>query len=240
MALPLFRAFRASILVTFSAGALASVIACSGSSSSPAAPADAAALSDAPGVHSTDDARRAYLGLDKSVDKAITLGFDGFNAASSANIPTQETTGDATGTMQIGGQVDQGASSNKTMRLTDTLTAYSDDGVTAYDTGSNAPAALSMMLSKIPNGTLSGTLSGSFTMSAAPLTDAGASADAGASDAGAAEPPLVGVVTLALTFTGDLQPDPNDATKVQRKPGTTHITGTASAGGYTFNVDVTR
>jgi hypothetical protein len=201
--------------------------ACSGSNSN-VVPSDASI--DGPGVHSTDDARRAYLGLDASVDKAITLGFQGFNAASSANIPTQQTTGNASGTMSIGGQVDQGNSSNKTMRLTDTLTAYSDDGVTAYDS-SGSPAALSMKLANVPTGTLSGTLDGTFVMSSAP--DAGATSP----DAGA---PLVGNVTLSLTFTGDLQPDPTDATKVQRKPGTTHITGTASAGGFTYQVDVTR
>jgi hypothetical protein len=203
-----------------------------------APPADAAA--DAPGVHSTDDARRAYLGLDESIDKAITLGFDGFNAASSANIPTQHGTGAATGTMDIGGQVDQGNSSNKTMRLTDTLTAYSDDGVTAYDTGSNAPAQLDMTLNKIPTGTLNGSLNGSFTMSAAVRPDGGGSADGGVVPAADAGAPLVGVVTLALTFTGDLQANASDASKVERKPGTTHITGTASAGGFTYAVDVTR
>ncbi len=209
--------------------ALALLAACSGSSSNVAAPPADASI-DGPGVHSTDDARRAYLGLDASVDKAITLGFQGFNAASSANIPTQQTTGNASGTMSVGGQVDQGQSTNKTMRLTDTLTAYSDDGVTAYDSA-GSPASLDMTLDKIPTGTLSGTLSGTFVMSPAP--DAGAASP----DAGA---PLVGNVTLSITFTGDLQPDPNDATKVERKPGTTHITGTASAGGFTYQVDVTR
>jgi hypothetical protein len=40
-------------------------------------------------VHSDADAMKANLGLDASVDKAINLGFAGFNAAASANIPTQ-------------------------------------------------------------------------------------------------------------------------------------------------------
>lgn len=221
---------RASI---FTCVALALAASGCGSSSSGGAPADASI--DGPGVHSVDDARRAYLGLDASIDKAITLGFAGFNAATNANIPTQQTTGAFTGTMQVGGQVDQGASTNKTMRLTDTLTGYSDDGVTAYDSN-GAPAALDMTLNKIPTGTLTGSLNGAFTMSPAMVPDGGGPVDAGA-DAGA---PLVGVVTLALTFTGDLQPDPNDPMKVQRKPGTTHITGTASAGGFTYPVDVTR
>jgi hypothetical protein len=225
---------RTSIVAFFVLSAATAAGACSGSSNNGSPPADASA--DGPGVHSTDDARRAYLGLDPSIDKAITLGFQGFNAATSANIPTQQTTGAATGTMQVGGQVDQGASTNKTMRLTDSLTAYSDDGVTAYDSN-GTPAQLNMTLNKIPTGTLTGSLNGSFTMSAAVLPDGGALPDAGAVDAGA---PLVGIVTLALSFTGDLQPNQSDPTKVERKPGTTHITGTASAGGFTYTVDVTR
>jgi hypothetical protein len=227
---------RALLIASLVAGAVVLAAGCSSSNSSGSAPpADAAP--DGPGVHSTDDARRAYLGLDESVDKAITLGFDGFNAATSANIPPQQTTGDATGTMKVDGHVDQGSSTNRVMNLNDTLTAYSDNGVTAYDTGSNGAAALSMTLKNVPTGTLTGSLNGSFTMSAAQYTDGGGPTDAGGADAGA---PLVGVVTLALTFTGDLQPNPSDPTKVERKPGTTHITGTASAGGFTFNVDVTR
>ena len=43
------------------------------------------------GVSSDEQARRAYVGLDVAIDKAINLGFDGFNAASSANIPAQIT-----------------------------------------------------------------------------------------------------------------------------------------------------
>ena len=49
------------------------------------------------GVNSTEQAKQAYLGLDESIDKAITLGFAGFNAASSANIPTEKTNGDGNG-----------------------------------------------------------------------------------------------------------------------------------------------
>src|SRR3954451_22262684 len=85
------------------------------------------------GVHSDADAQKAYLGLDASVDKAINLGFAGFNAASSANIPTQMTTGTVKGTLSVSGQVDQGASSNKTMRLVTAYVMYSDDGKVLYD-----------------------------------------------------------------------------------------------------------
>src|SRR5687768_13934921 len=59
---------------------------------------------------SVEDARRAYLGLDESIEKTLDLGMLGFNAASSANIPTQNGEGDVSGTITIDGQVDQGAS----------------------------------------------------------------------------------------------------------------------------------
>ncbi len=168
------------------------------------------------GVNNDEDAKLAYQGLDASIDKAIQLGFDGFNAASSANIPPQTAKGVKSGTMEISGQVDQGASDNKTMNLVETLTKYSDDGVLTYD--SAAPAALSMKLSKIPTGTLDGTLTGAFTITGQ----------------------LMGTVTLNLTFTGDLQPVATDMTKVQRKPGTTRITGTATSDFGVYQVDVTR
>lgn len=170
------------------------------------------------GVTSTDDAKRAYLGLDASIDKAITLGFDGYNAASSANIPPQTANGTKAGLMTVTGQVDQGASSNKTMNLAVAMTAYSDDGVTTYATSNIALPALSLALKKIPNGTFSGGLAGAFSMSGG----------------------LSGSVTLALTFSGSLEPDPSDNTQVRRKPGTTHITGTATSGTATYSVDVTR
>src|SRR6516162_8657547 len=72
-------------------------------------------------VSSTADAQKAYLGLDPSIDKAITLGFVGYNAATSANIDDHSMDGGVSGTLTVGGQVDQGTSSNKTMRLVETL-----------------------------------------------------------------------------------------------------------------------
>ena len=174
------------------------------------------------GVNSTEQAKQAYLGLDESIDKAITLGFEGFNAASSANIPTEQTTGDLSGTMEVTGQVDQGVSANKQMRLLETLTTYSDtDAGIVYDTSSDAgtdgaPAALGMSLQGIPTGTLSGSLDGTYGMSGA----------------------LNGLVTLSVTFNGQLEP--NDAGGVERKPGSTHITGTAVSGNGTYPIDVTK
>jgi hypothetical protein len=169
------------------------------------------------GVGSSADAERAYKGLDASIDKAIQLGFDGFNAASSANIPPQTGKGGSTGTITIGGQVDQGKSANKTMNLTDTLAKYSDDGKLTYDTAAGAPAALGMKLSMIPNGSLSGTLAGKFAVSG----------------------DLSGTVTLNVSFTSSLEPGTGGA-MVQRKPGTTHITGTADSDFGSYAIDVTR
>lgn len=168
------------------------------------------------GVASDEQARLAYLGLDLSIDKAIALGFDGFNAANSANIPPQMTVGTASGTLTVTGQVDQGASANKGMRLSETLDTYSDDGKLVYATTASALPALNMQLKGIPNGTLDGTLIGSLTVAGE----------------------LSGSVQLNLTFTGTLQP--GTGTKVERKPGTTRITGTATSGAGVYKVDVTR
>ena len=167
-------------------------------------------------VHSDADAQKAYLGLDASVDKAINLGFAGFNAATSANIPTEMTTGTLKGTLVVTGQVDQGSSSNKTMRLNTAYTMYADSGTVVYDTNASALPMLSMDLKNIPTGTLTGNFDGAFTMSG----------------------DLKNTVTLTLAFTGTLQA--GTGMTVIRAPGTTHITGTAVSDYGTFNVDVTR
>ena len=167
-------------------------------------------------VHSDADAQKAYLGLDASIDKAINLGFAGFNAASSANIPAQMTTGTLQGTLVVTGQVDQGASSNKTMRLATAYTMYADSGKVIYDTTATALPMLTMDLKNIPSGTLSGTFDGAFTMTG----------------------DLKNTVTLTLAFNGTLQSGGNNT--VVRAPGSTHITGTAVSDYGTFTVDVTR
>jgi hypothetical protein len=125
-------------------------------------------------IDSNEQARRAYLGLDASVSKSLQLGFDGFNAASSANIPTEMTVGLSAGTLTVVGQVDQGASANKGMRLSVGMVGYTDGDVivdekgdsihVSYDTDpdpTNQPA-LSLMLKGIPTGTLDGTLDGVY------------------------------------------------------------------------------
>ena len=176
----------------------------------------AAAAACGGAVNSTEDAKKAYMGLDPSVDKAIGLGFAGFNAASSANIDPQSTDGGVSGTLTVSGQVDQGSSSNKTMRLLETLSNYSDDGQVTYRTDSSGLPELTMNLKSIPTGTVDGTLNGPFLMSGA----------------------LSGQVSLALSFAGQLEAGADGG--VQRKAGTTHITGTATSPAGTYNVDVTR
>jgi hypothetical protein len=168
------------------------------------------------GVNSNADARKAYLGLDASIDKAITLGFAGFNTASSANISPQTTSGTKSGTLTVTGQVDQGASANKGMRLMTAYDRYSDDGAITYATDPNALPALTMQLKGIPTGTLNGTLVGSLNMSG----------------------DETGAVALNLSFAGNLMAGPNNT--VERATGTTHITGTATSAAGTYTVDVTR
>lgn len=181
-------------------GLVAFVVGCSGESSN--------------GVSSADTAKEAYLGLDPHIDKAITLGFQGFNAATSANIAPQTANGNTSGTLTVTGQVDQGKSANKTMHLTEQLTSYSDDGKITYAT-STAPT-LDMTLNGIPTGTMNGSLAGTYAMSGG----------------------LTGTVSLNLTFTSGLEP--GSGVLVQRQPGTTHVTGTATSDGGTFSIDITR
>ena len=174
------------------------------------------------GVDSDEAARAAYLNLDPAIAKSLQLGFDGFNAATSANIPDQMTTGDEMGTLMVSGQVDQGASANKGMRLMLTLVDYQDippseeDLDIVYDTGETLPA-LTLMLRDIPDGTLDGTLIGEFIMTGE----------------------IDGPVYLDLAIAGDIEPNPDDPTKVRRVPGTTTVTGTATSDYGTFAVDVT-
>jgi len=178
-------------------------------------------------VSSDEQARRAYLGIDPSIAKSITLGFDGFNTASSANISPQMVAGTASGTLTITGQVDQGSSANKGMRLLVGMTMYSDGPIMiddkghtisvtyATDTTTTTQPALDMMLKNIPTGTLDGTLMGTYHLTG----------------------DIKGDVTLDLTFTGTLMSGSNNT--VVRVPGSTHVTGTATSGGGMYMVDVT-
>src|SRR5262245_53525385 len=83
-------------------------------------------------INSNEQARRAYLGLDKSVSKCLALGFQGYNAATNANIPTEMSNGDATGTVGVSGHVDQGNPGQVNMGLSVAMTMYSD-GIIVVD-----------------------------------------------------------------------------------------------------------
>ncbi|MBF5043625.1 hypothetical protein FGE12_14610 [Aggregicoccus sp. 17bor-14] len=181
-------------------------------------------------VSSDEQAELAYLGLDQAVEKSLALGFAGFNTASSANISAQNGTGAATGALIVTGQVDQGSSSNKGMRLRVGMTDYSDgpvrlpedgDKSTPYSisyatsTDTTAQPELTLSLRNFPTGTFTGTLIGAFHM----------------------QGELEGDVALDLTMSGELESDGSGGTR--RKAGTTHVTGTAVSGEGEYHVDVT-
>ena len=176
-------------------------------------------------VSSDEQAKQAYLGLDPSIGKSITLGFAGFNTASSANISAQTAAGDVGGTLTITGQVDRGQSANKNMRLYVGMAAYTDGLQTADDqsvaiayatsTDPTMQPYLAMMLMGIPTGSVTGTLTGVYEMTG----------------------DLVGEVTLNLAFSGTLEAGPNNT--VVRTVGTTTVMGTAASNGGTYTVMVT-
>lgn len=191
---------------------------------------------DGPEISSDEEARRAYLGLDKSIEKSITLGFAGFNAADSANIPPQMTTGVLSGMLTITGQVDQGASANKGMRLRVGMVMYSDGVIKVmegdeeievditYDTTDvvEMQPYLEMKLNAIPapgdqttEGTWTGTLTGDYGMSG----------------------DLDGSATLMLMFSGKIKRDAADT--VIRTPGSTTVTGSATSGDGSYEVNLT-
>jgi len=186
-----------------------------------AAAADTLRLMREEGADQVGGVMHCFTETAEVAHQAMDLGFQGFNAASSANIPAQNGNGDLSGTITVDGKVDQGSSDNKNMTLNLTLVEYSDTTLVeqplVYDTAPPLPI-LTLSLKKIPNGTLDGTLNGTFDMTGE----------------------LEGVVALALTIAGQLEPDPADATKVRRKPGTVTVTGTASSPYGTFAVDVSR
>lgn len=180
------------------------------------------------GVSSEREAELAYLGLDGALIKGMELGFDGFNAASSANIDPQSTAGDVSGTLTVTGQVDQGSSDNKGLRLELSLEEYSDvvdldeddsdddDLIVTYwtDTGDGLPS-FDLQLKDIPDGTLTGNLDGSFDMRG----------------------DIEGPVTLALTLDGLLEDDGQGGT--QRVPGSTAVSGTATGpSGGVYAIDL--
>lgn len=187
-------------------------------------------------IDSDEAARRAYLCLDGSIQKSLTLGFAGFNAASSANIDPQMTTGDEAGTLTVTGQVDQGSSDNKGMRLNIGMVAYNDgpkqwgddeDEVVevVFDTAAepaNQPY-LNLKLANFPNGTLEGTLTSNTSLEGVYIL----SGD------------LQGELTLNLMIMGTTMAGAT-AGDVVRVPGATTVTGTATnSDGGVYDINIT-
>lgn len=191
------------------------------------------------GIDSNEAARRAYLGLDPSIPQSLQLGFDGFNSAQSANIAPQMGAGEDSGTLTITGQVDQGSSDNKGMRLWVGMVDYSqgpftvvvnpgteDEEAVSVDLTYNTSAVqteqpyLNLSLRNIPTGTFDGTLTGVYRVTGEIQPDEGIDAD----------------VTLDLAFTGTLVDLGGGMTG--RAPGTV-VTGTATSGGGVYEVNLT-
>jgi hypothetical protein len=177
-------------------------------------------------VNSNDQARRAYLGLDKSISKSLALGFMGYNAATNANIPTESAAGDASGTLTVTGHVDQGNPNQVSMGLSVAMTMYSDGKIAfddmgdtinlTYATSAAALPSLSLKLNASAGNTLTGSLTGDYTMSG----------------------DLQGNVTLNLQIDGKFS---GTAPNVMRVAGSTKVTGTAvnsSGGTYTVNTTI--
>ena len=185
-------------------------------------------------VDSDEEARRAYLGLDGSIEKSLNLGFQGFNLATTANIDAQMTNGDKAGTIAVDGQVDQGASSNKEMRLYIAMVGYDDgdvvyneDGDTVhvvYDTSTDMTMQpyLDLHLANVPTGTMTGTLDANTNMTGIYKL----SGD------------IKGELTLNVTINGTLMSGANNT--VVRVPGTTTVVGTATnSDGGVYDINVT-
>jgi hypothetical protein len=185
------------------------------------------------GVDSDEEARRAYLALDGSIEKSLNLGFQGFNLAQNATIDPQTTAGTDDGTLTVSGKVDQGSSDNKGMRLYVAMVGY-DDGPVPYnddndtvhivfDTAADVAAQpyLNLKLNNVPSGTMTGTLDANTSMT-------GVYSLSGDID---------GTLTLILTINGQLMA--GTGTEVLRVPGTTTIVGTATnqdGGVYDINI----
>ncbi len=182
-------------------------------------------------VNSNEQARRAYLGLDKSISKSLALAFQGYDAATSANIPAQMTMGDAMpgGTLTVSGKVDSGTCSQLSMGLDIGMVKYTDGPFVVdsnntkmsvtYDTSTTTTSQplLSIKLNGSSGNSINASLMGDYTMTG----------------------DLKGTVTLDLTITGTFSGTCPNA--VMRVPGSTTVTGSAvnsSGGMYTVNVTI--
>ena len=182
-------------------------------------------------VNNEESTRRAYFGIDAAIDKALNLGMQGFAMATSANIDPQTGNGDVMGTLVVGGQVDQGSSPNKGLRLSTAFTNYDDNVRTTDDAGTIAivyngdagsTRSLNLSLRGIPadgDFTASGTYTGTLVQTLHMTGD------------------LMGDVTLNLTLGGTFHR--LAAGGFERLPGST-IMGTAVSPYGTYAVNITR
>jgi len=187
------------------------------------------------GIDSDEEARRAYLGLDGSIEKSLNLGFQGFNMASSANIAPQMINATEAGTLTVSGQVDQGSSDNKGMRLYIAMVGYDDGNIVVdednsddvirivYDTDPDTAKQpyLNLKLNNVPTGTLTGTLDANSTMTGVYKMTGD----------------IEGTLTLNVTINGMLMA--GTGTEVLRVPGSTTVVGTATnqdGGVYDINL----
>jgi len=186
-------------------------------------------------VDSDEEARRAYLALDGSIEKSLNLGFMGYNLAANANIDAQMTAGNNAGTLTIDGQVDKGSSDNKGMRLYIAMVGYNDGDVIYNDGGDTVNVVfdtstdmtmqpyLDLKLMNVPTGTLSGTLGPNTNMTGVYQL----SGD------------IKGTLTIDVMITGNLMA--GNGTEVLRVPGSTQIVGTAmNSDGGVYDINVTR
>ena len=187
------------------------------------------ALTACPGVSNEGDAARAWLGMEHGVDRVLQLGMDGFNAASSANIPTQTGAGEVDGLMTVDGQVDQGASDNKGLRLQVMLDAYADGPVDVdvdgrpdgwalvYDTAEGDFLDVDLQLRGLPDAALTGTLIG----------DAVVGGD------------LEGPVQFDLQLDGTTEPlDGGEDDQIQIVAGSLSVSGTVTSDFGVYQVDL--
>jgi len=185
-------------------------------------------------VDSDEEARRAYLALDKSIEKSLNLGFQGFNLATNANIDVQTTTGNTAGTLAVDGQADQGSSDNKGMRLYIAMVDYDDGEVPYNDDGDKVHIIfntntdvtmqpyLNLKFANYPNGTMTGTLDANTNMTGV-YTMTG---------------DMEGTLNLNLMISGVTMA--GTGTEVLRTPGMTTVTGTATNGdGGVYEINIT-
>ena len=133
--------------------------------------------------------------------------------------------------MDVDGQVDQGASANKEMRLLVTLVEYSDGEVIdaetearldlIYDTELDAPLALDMSLRNIPDGTFTGTVIGTMRIRGTEIDG----------------PDFDAVGDFNLSLSGEIEDIGGG--DIRRTPGTLTITGTVTSGDGVYEVNTT-